>query len=458
MTSAIMARLGLDAGPYKAGLRDAKSETDRFGSNFGSAMSMVKAGAIGAAVAIVGIGASVISVGRNAIKAADDIKDMADALGLTSTALQEFQQAFAQNGTGAEKFNKGFTKFLDTLSEARKGTESAIEKFTDLGISVNDLAGLSPEEIFYKVSDGLEDTEDKTERLNRSLALFGKSGREMNILLSQGSAAVKQAMSESIVASQAAINNLAQVQDKIEAFGNALKAIAIEVTNFILNGFKTLASQIQPYVDMLKPYLQSLGAFQIGGNSISNHLKGAGMMMGAGKGSEAAPIPPGEANDPSITPAKDEGGRGGQAVDPNAEANSAFQAAVGEAASYGGMSSSARGALARENRKGDRSENRANRRYGVNERGTIENPEGAARALRDHKRGRIQLSPEEQSRLEGIANGTLPAAGDQSGDPTKQTETGTAPVSTELTELQAIRKACEGIESKYGTTMPGKAA
>ena len=84
------------------------------------------------------------------------------------------------------------------MSSAADGSSSAMEKFTDLGISIYDAEGnlRSTEDVFWDAIDVLGTFESETERDMAAMDLFGKSARELNPLIEAGSETFNQLASE----------------------------------------------------------------------------------------------------------------------------------------------------------------------------------------------------------------------------------------------------------------------
>lgn len=436
--------IGVDSTPLKKGLNDATGHVNQFknrteksfssiGDRLKGAFAGLGAGAAGglaaAGVLITGMAVKLVQLGKSVLAAADDLKDLADALGLSTKAFQEFTQAFQQNGVSADKFSKGYSKFLELLDDGRNGNEAAIETLAQLGLTLDDLNNPDTVQLFIKTADGIKAANGEAQRLNLSLKAFGKAGKDMSILMGQGSAAVKEAMSQANTASSASIEHLAEIQGKMDAFIAGVKSMAIEIASFIAMAFEALAAKLKPFLDMMS----SLADVEIFGKSMKDAtgINAASAMWkawtsrGGGK-SEPTAAP----NQPVVEAPKTGGSGGGRSgggdtpkktkAELEAEAEAAarqdqtdrtqenqgqlsevFNQAAQDLSDYNQMPSQERGNIADARRKDDRSDDRAEKSVGLKDGGITENRKKAQEILNRQKRGHLpKYSPEQQALLE----------------------------------------------------------
>lgn len=437
----IKGTVGMDSTPMKKGLNDASSHVNQFknrteksfagmgdrlkgafaGMGSGAAMGLAAVGTL-----VAGLAVKLVQLGKNVIGAADDLKDLSDALGLSTTAFQQFTQAFQQNGVSTEKFSKGYAKFLELLDDGRSGTESALATLAQLGLTLDDLNNPDTVQLFIKTADGIKGANNEAERLNLSLKAFGKSGKDMSILMSQGSEAVKAAMADATAASAASIEHLAEVQGKMDAFVDGVKAVAIEITSFIVTAFEALANQIKPFLDIIN----SLADVEVFGKSMKD-VTGINAASAMWKGWTSRPSSKPDANQPPVTsdpttPKQGSSSRssgGGSAPRTQADADATaqedqaertqenqgkiadvFDQAAQDLSDYNQMPSQERGNLRRGRREDERSDNRAERNLGIPEGGITERRDKARKILEKQKSGALpKYSSEQQSLLEQLA-------------------------------------------------------
>ena len=150
---------------------------------FGSSLKSIglQATAVGAAiVAPFGLATSQF------IKAGDTLEKMALRTGISVESLSELSFAAGMSGTSLETVEKASRKLSQSIFEAINGSKQLEESFALLGISVNEIRDLSPEEQFALIGDALSRVENDTDKAALALRLLGKSGTELFPLFSTG--------------------------------------------------------------------------------------------------------------------------------------------------------------------------------------------------------------------------------------------------------------------------------
>lgn len=247
----LFAKLSLDTSEYDKGLTGAETKASDFGTKFASAGKAIGAGfatvakvgvaAVGAATAVTG---AFVSGAKEAASYGDNIDKMSQKLGMSAEAYQEWDAVMQHAGTSIESMQRGMT----TLARA---AETDSDAFKQLGISQEDLASLSQEELFAKTIEGLQGMEAGTERTVLAQKLLGGSAKELGALLNT-SAEETQAMRDRVhelggVMSDEAVKASAQFQDNLQDLQTAISGIQRGLTsellpslNLIMEGFTAL--------------------------------------------------------------------------------------------------------------------------------------------------------------------------------------------------------------------------
>lgn len=220
---------------------DAKAVGDAFGGlrdKLGGVLTRmgVVAGVVGGAVAGVGyLTAEFIDQG-------DTLADQADALNMSTAALQTWQFAAGTVGIETERLGMFFSKLQSKISEGSDGTEEA---FKALGINFSKLSKLKPEEqlthiaeAFSRLPDGIK----KTELVN---GLFGKSAYKLIPILNAGAAGLKGIYEQAKAAGYILDGDTKEAAEKADAAFNQLKIQLIGFKN------KSLAPLLPVFGDMI---------------------------------------------------------------------------------------------------------------------------------------------------------------------------------------------------------------
>lgn len=102
--------------------------------------------------------------------------------------LVVLRQAFANAGLSAEQVGPMINRLQKALAGADEEGNSTSEAFVKLGLSMQEIAGLSPAEQFARVSSALSTVADPAQRAAIAMQLFGRKGGEMMVLFRDGTA------------------------------------------------------------------------------------------------------------------------------------------------------------------------------------------------------------------------------------------------------------------------------
>ena len=223
----LAAKITLDSSEYEKGLDNAKGKTNGFASTIGNGLkTAAKVGV--AAVAAVGTattlmaGAIVKGVGATA-EYGDNIDKMSQKMGLSIEAYQEWDAVMQHSGTSMESMQAS----MKTLANA---VENGNKAFQRIGLTQEELANMSQEEIFDATIAGLQNVEDETERTYLAGQLLGRGATELGALLNT-SAEETQAMKDRVhelggVMSDDAVKSAAAYQDQLQDMQTAFSGLS----------------------------------------------------------------------------------------------------------------------------------------------------------------------------------------------------------------------------------------
>lgn len=226
----------------------------------GSVGSALKSGisAVGSVVSSVGnaanaAGQEIFNMAQNCAAAGDKIDKQSQALGLSREAYQEWDYILSQNGTSIDSMGTALKTLNGVVDDAANGSSGAAEKLSRLGLSVEDLAGKSREEVFETVITGLQGVENESEKAAIANDLLGKASVNMAALLN-GSAEGVEALKDNahkmgIVMEDEAVNASVAFTDSMDnltrsfgAFKNKVGAEFLPGITGITDGLTSLMS------------------------------------------------------------------------------------------------------------------------------------------------------------------------------------------------------------------------
>lgn len=179
-----------------------------------------------------------ISLTQEQAAAAGEIQDLAMQTSLSTETIQEYQYASELIGVSFDTLIGAHTRMIRSMSDAQSGTESAMETWRKLGVSIVDTNGnlRDSETVFLEVIEALGNIENATERDAIAMDVFGRSAQDLNPLIVQGTDAFRDLCDEAHevgrVLTDVELEALAQVDDALlrhnESIEAGKNAIALE--------------------------------------------------------------------------------------------------------------------------------------------------------------------------------------------------------------------------------------
>lgn len=122
----------------------------------------------------------------------DEILTMSSVTGIATDDLQAYHYMAELIDVDFDTLTGSQTKLLQTMSSAKNGTTAAVDAFEALGVAVTDGDGnlRDVDAVFRDVIDALGRIDNAAERDAASMAIFGRSARDLNPLIEAGSDAI----------------------------------------------------------------------------------------------------------------------------------------------------------------------------------------------------------------------------------------------------------------------------
>lgn len=210
------------------------------GSTFAKDAGRLAAGAGIATAAVTALGAAVYATTRGFVDWADDIGDSAEALGMSTQALQTWQFAAATVGVGGSKMTASIAKFSKAVMEGGESTDEALGK---LGFNASRLRKLKLDQQLEAVAEAFKDYKG-ADKAALAMKLFGKSGYQLAGILSKG----KKGLDEFRKAGEE--TGAVLTDDAAKAAGDA--ASALDMFGITMVGLRnTIAIQFVPTLTRL---------------------------------------------------------------------------------------------------------------------------------------------------------------------------------------------------------------
>lgn len=243
------------------------------------------------------------------VKAAEATGDLAEKLGISAEALQELTFVADQSGTSQESLVTAFRGMTKLLGAIERGSKEAKDELAAIGLTIDDLKGKSPDQVFTILLDAIGRIEDPLRRNAELMKVFGKSGTEVAQLAQLGAKGIdglrQKARELGLVLSNQTIAKMQEAGDKLgvigaasqvagarmaESFLPAIDAIAALVTSpQFQDGLAKTAGYIGAIVKFLAEHPEALAA--LGGAAVGGRIAGVpGAIIGGTVGMAAGPF------------------------------------------------------------------------------------------------------------------------------------------------------------------------
>ncbi len=200
----------------------------KMGQGIKSGFNLAKGAAVGF-IASLGVDAVVQAV-KAGLDYASSLGEVAQQLGVTTDALQEYRYAGSQAGLATEEIDMALGQLTRRIGEGVNGTKAQADAFEKLGISLKDAKGnvIATGDAIPLIADALQKIKSPAEQSAILLDLFGKSGAKLLPLLSEGSKGVNglrdAAQKLGLVLSSEQIAKADETADKLDAVRQVLAA------------------------------------------------------------------------------------------------------------------------------------------------------------------------------------------------------------------------------------------
>lgn len=262
--ASLVAKLEVQSAQWHAELDKANRKLDRFSRDAKRSLGGLDALTAKLATAMRGLagvmasafGAAAIGRGiTSAAKFGDEIQKAAGRAGIAASEMSKFAAVGQKLDIGLDTLSKSFREMQVSLSRAATGSESESRLFSALGLEVQKLKALKPEQQLMAVIDQLRKFKDPADAARAGTELFGKSWAEITPLIAEGSDGIRKLISEQErmgnVFNDDQLRRMADVDD-------AIKRLDSSWTRF----WRTLTTKVSPALSTILDLLSGAGKGQ----------------------------------------------------------------------------------------------------------------------------------------------------------------------------------------------------
>ena len=191
-----------------------------------------------AAAAVVALSKAISAVHRLTVDVSHEIDELVTEsmiTGLSTTTIQQLKYAEELIDVSYSTISTSLTKLGSAMVNAKNGNKEAMESFAQLGVSIYDSTGelRRSEDVFYDLIDALGNVDNELERDSLTMQLMGKSAKDLNPLILQGSGALKELAAEAeatgYVLDESQIQKLTEVDDAYQRYQLQIEATKKEL-------------------------------------------------------------------------------------------------------------------------------------------------------------------------------------------------------------------------------------
>lgn len=208
-----------------------------FGEKFATA---IKASAAVIATALTAATAAAVATGAAFLNAASDVSVLGNTIdkesqkmNMSAEAYQEWDFILQHAGSSIEGMKTSMRKLTTAAEEGN-------EAFTALGISQDELANMTPEEVWSRTIEALQNVEDESERTVLASQLLGRGATELaplfNMTAEETEALRQQVHELGGVMDDEAVAAAAAYQDELQNMKTAFKGLKISLMSQFLPG------------------------------------------------------------------------------------------------------------------------------------------------------------------------------------------------------------------------------
>lgn len=235
---AIVSQLTLDRSKFSASMKVVQKQTRALGGWVKKNSAQFKRMGIVAAAA----GAAVLVVFKKMVKqyveTGDMIHKMALRTGFAATTLSELAYAADISGADLTMLEKGVKKMSKTIVDASYGLETYLRVFRSLGLDIEDLMKLTPEEQFLKIGAAIADMENQTLKTAAAVDVFGRAGTMLLPLFAEGAEGIAKLREEAhrlgIIFDEEAAAKAAALKDAQTSLTGSVKGLSIAILNDLI--------------------------------------------------------------------------------------------------------------------------------------------------------------------------------------------------------------------------------
>lgn len=230
--------------------------------NIKPSLNQVAAGVAAISAAVVGFG---IKATTDFVKAGDEVHKMALRTGFTTEMLSRLRYAAQIGGTSIQGLETGIKRMQRVLVDAGRGLETSKRALDDLGLSVDDLMAMNPEQQFMTILRAIAGVEDATLKAALAQDIFGRSGTDLLPVLEDGVEGLENTMDAAdrlgVVFDEEAAKKAANLNDRMTDMKEAMNGVKNAIGEELAPVFIPLLQGMTDFIVKISEFLKEHPGF-----------------------------------------------------------------------------------------------------------------------------------------------------------------------------------------------------
>lgn len=243
-------------------------------NKFRGAMKSLNMGMVGGFLG----GAGFARFAKSSLSAADNIDNLSQRLGLGIESVQSMKVMMEETGMSAESLEGTMGSLQRRLAEAQSGDKTAAQAFRDLGLSLQDIQNMNPEQALEAVARSLANNKGNAAATAAGFDILGsRSAKLQSIILKLGEKGFKSLNAEMIKAGHIMQTDMVKGLDVMdERLDRTMRRLSVRGQSAFAKGLSNLVVN-----------MEGVGSFLAGGGFEAGRERAARDLMG---GNESAQL------------------------------------------------------------------------------------------------------------------------------------------------------------------------
>jgi len=206
---------------------------------------------------VAGIG--LLALTKKAIAAGDQINKLSTRLGASTEALSQYQFVAERTGVQFTTLTTGIQRATRRIAEAAIGTGEAKGALAELGLEVQSLSRLRPEQQFEAIADAMQGVEKDSDKVRLAMKLFDTEGVALLQTMEGGSAAIRELRKEAdalgLTLDKATADKMSEAKDATTRLTSAMQGLGNQLAVEFADDITTFVTKLKDGTAELKLFL-----------------------------------------------------------------------------------------------------------------------------------------------------------------------------------------------------------